>query len=127
MDFTSFLNNVSGMESSFGKSSSNLYGMTAAAGDTTPLALAQSNYASLTKSLGQAPTDFQQYMGWNQGASGAAALFAADPNALASSVVPLKNLTGNIGASSGLDPATMMPRYPDQPPVPAAQKFTSVG
>jgi hypothetical protein len=107
MDFTQFLQSVSGMESSYGATSTNTYGMTGAAGTNDPLALAQSNFNSLSTRLGQAPNDFQQYMAWNQGVGGAMSLFSADPNAAASSVVPLKNLTGNIGKSSGLDAATM--------------------
>lgn len=107
MDFTSFLYSVSGMESSFGATSNNVYGMTPAAGNTTPLALAQSNYNTMSGKLGRPPSGFEQYLGWQQGATGATRLLQADPNALASSVVPVQNLTGNIGASSGLDAATM--------------------
>jgi hypothetical protein len=107
MDFTNFMTAVSGMESDFGRAGGSLYGMTSAAGGATPLSLAKSNLDSLTKSLGGAPTDFQQYVAWQQGATGGANLLKADPKSLASSIVPLKNLTGNIGTSSGLNAATM--------------------
>lgn len=108
-DFTDFLRKVSGMESSFGtdpRMTGNPYGMTAAAGNVTPLQLAQRNFDMLTLNLGGTPNDFQQYVAWQQGATGATKLFAANPNATAASVVGQAAVAGNIGQSSGLNPAT---------------------
>src|SRR5271157_1211571 len=99
MDFTSFMQSVAQMESGGGATSSNLYGMTSQAGGLQPLQLAQNNYNSLTQSLGTAPNPFQQYMAWQQGATGGAALLNANPNAAANSVVPTANLIGNLPAS----------------------------
>lgn len=108
MDFTSFLRAVSGMESSFGtdpRMTGNPYGMTPAAGNVTPLQLAQQNFEHLRRGLGTNPTDFQQYVAWQQGARGAMNLFNADPNSPAASIVPLSHLTGNV--SSNMDASSL--------------------
>ena len=58
-------------------------------------ALLSDNNAVLTKTLGRAPTDGEQYSAWLLGADGASKFLTADPSAPVSSVVSPEAIAGN--------------------------------